>query len=326
MPIGKGPFRIDLQIKNVEVIDKEKGLLRFEIELDPTRYEQFDLDGKKAWRDKGSKIVLLEEELIEGWMRSMEVPIVQSPPTIKDLTAYFQEAKPRVKQLLSEELKIERGIDLSENFLELNKDKTMVFAVLYIDLVGSTEMSRTLGAEKMNKIVTVLSHEITLLINGYRGYVLKYTGDGLIGYFPAERNFPGMIDNAGDCAIVAWMFMREVLIPALVEQGYPEIGFRIGVDCGENQIVELGSKDIKNSRDLLGYTMNVAAKICGIAKKNQVLVGRAVYSNLHHVTRQKFFVTLTLPNTWQYRDTLFGDIYGVYQLDERRIGRALPAS
>jgi len=168
----------------LEVIFSGLALIRFEIELDPSRYEQIDLEGKKAWRDKGSKIVLLEEELIEGWMRSMEVPIVHSPPTITDLTAYFQEAKPRIKKLLSEEFKIERGIDLSESFLELNKDKTMVFAVLYIDLVGSTEMSRTLGTEKMNKVVTVLSHETTLLINGYRGYVLKYAGDGVIGISP----------------------------------------------------------------------------------------------------------------------------------------------
>jgi adenylate cyclase len=55
---------------------------------------------------------------------------------------------------------------------------------MYVDLVGSTNMSMTLPIDKLVTIIRAFSHEVTTVIQSHGGYVLKYVGEAVIAFFP----------------------------------------------------------------------------------------------------------------------------------------------
>lgn len=107
-------------------------------------------------------------------------------------------------------------------------------------------------------------------------------------------------------------FLLDVINPLFAENRLPQLRFRIGIDCGSVHILVLGAVKIKTVRDLLGYTVNIAAKICQIAEPNSIQIGESVYRNIH-VTRKKEFKKLDpLPPNWNYQDDSEKRVYGMY--------------
>ena len=91
-------------------------------------------------------------------------------------------------------------IDDSEKFLREHVFKKINMVVLYVDLVGSTTMTLELPAEKLATIVSSFSQEMASVIRLYKGLVLKFVGDAVIGYFNATDNTLLASDNAVNCA------------------------------------------------------------------------------------------------------------------------------
>jgi len=67
----------------------------------------------------------------------------------------------------------------------LNEDYRDV--VELVDLMDSTKLSRILPSDQFKRYIQIFSSEMTYLIDGYNGYVLKYAGDGVIGFFLPRR-------------------------------------------------------------------------------------------------------------------------------------------
>ena len=57
------------------------------------------------------------------------------------------------------------------------------FAILYIDIVGSTKLAMTLPVDKLAAIVRAFTHEMSLIVSAYGGYVLKFLGDAILAFF-----------------------------------------------------------------------------------------------------------------------------------------------
>ena len=55
--------------------------------------------------------------------------------------------------------------------------------VMFADLVGSTELSRTLDPEDLREINRAYQDTATAAIERYGGYVARYMGDGVLAYF-----------------------------------------------------------------------------------------------------------------------------------------------
>ena len=49
--------------------------------------------------------------------------------------------------------------------------------IMFVDLVGSTNMSMTLPVDKLVTIIRAFSYEVTSVIQSHCGYVLKYVGE-----------------------------------------------------------------------------------------------------------------------------------------------------
>ena len=99
-------------------------------------------------------------------------------------------------------------------------------------------------------------------------------GDAVIAVFPHGFNRYLTCDKSVECGKSMVMVLGEGINPILRKLKYPELSVKVGTDEGENVVVqyEYGQS---SPIDILGYGMNVAAKI---TEANGISVGEK-YSN-----------------------------------------------
>jgi adenylate cyclase len=202
--------------------------------------------------------------------------------------------------------------------------------ILHIDIVGSTKLSMTLPIERLSKIIQAFTQEMTKIIRLYGGYVLKYIGDAIIGFFNinTDNSYLPCI-NAINCAKTMIKVIKQGFNPVLNQYDYPEMGVRIGIDYGENVVVkylplsenvdnpkanELGNKiDIKKPiYDILGYTISITTKMTAYAKVDHIVVGQLIYDILSKEEQSYFSKVDVNPENWNYISDETGLIYKLY--------------
>ncbi len=207
--------------------------------------------------------------------------------------------------------------------------------ILHIDIVGSTKLSMTLPIERISKIIQAFTQEMTKVIRLYGGYVLKYIGDAIIGFFMVDTNnlyLPCI--NAINCAKTMIKVINQGFNPVLSQYDYPEMGVRIGIDYGENVVVKYltdsgntisfddgqpKKKPPKNTADskhiiydILGYTISIATKMTAYAKVDHIIVGQLIYDILSNEEQSYFTLIETSPENWNYISDETGTIYKLY--------------
>ena len=151
------------------------------------------------------------------------------------------------------------------------------------------------------------------VIRQHHGYVLKFVGDAVIGYFAADGNTLLAADNAVNCAKSMVSIIQKGINPILNQYDYPDLMIKVGVDFGQNIVVRYGA-DIENSHvDLMGPAMNIASKIQNMAKPNQILIGNDVFQRIHPTVQKDFVPISWEKGEWRYRSRTTGEIYNVFE-------------
>jgi len=231
-----------------------------------------------------------------------------------DFETMILETQKRVWGSLKKGYEYSGMADESEKFLRKNVFLKLDMVVLYVDLVGSTTMTLEMPSEKIAIIVSSFSQEMASVIRQHQGYVLKFVGDAVIGYFVAKGNSLLAADNAVNCAKSMISVIQKGINPILNQYDYPDLMVKIGIDFGQNIVVRYGSDAEHSHVDLMGPAMNIAAKIQNMAKPNQILIGSDVYQKLHPTSQKQFLEIIWKNNEWRFRSRLTGDIYKVYEL------------
>ncbi|MCE2506575.1 MAG: adenylate/guanylate cyclase domain-containing protein [Nitrosopumilaceae archaeon] len=201
----------------------------------------------------------------------------------------------------------------SDIFLRKNVFSKLDLVVIYVDLVGSTTMTLEMPEEKIAIIISSFAQEMADVIRQYEGYVLKFVGDAVIGYFDAQSNGLLASDNAVNCAKSMISVIQKGINPILNQYDYPDLMVKIGVDFGKNIVVRYGADEQQSQVDVMGPAMNIAAKIQAMAKPNQILIGRDVYQRLHPNLQRDFVEVVWRKDEWKYRSRVTGEIYKVYE-------------
>jgi class 3 adenylate cyclase len=241
-----------------------------------------------------------------------------------DAVVDHEEAVKMAQQRVWKALKVETRFELStkethEVLANLAKSKVKL-VILNIDLVGSTKMSMTLPVDRLAALVQAFTQEMSLTITAYGGHVLKYVGDAILAFFVAEGDpyLPSV--NSVNCARSMIKIIREGINPILNQYDYPEMSVRIGIDLGENVVVEYGwnthTMEGRQFRwphyDILGYTINVAAKMTSLAKPDQIVIGHMIYELLDDNQKTTFRHLEISPEVWGYLSDQTGSVYKVY--------------
>jgi len=239
---------------------------------------------------------------------------------VVDLDKAIKLAQERVWKALKVESRFDLSTEETQEILsKLAKTKVML-VILHIDLVGSTRLSSTLPADRLAAIVQAFTQEMSITITAYGGYVLKYVGDAILAFFLANDDKYLPCINAVNCARSMIKIVRAGINPILNQYDYPEINVRVGIDLGENVVVQYGwdthrvdGKKLQIPHyDILGYTINIATKMTTLAKPDQIVIGQMVYDVLDDRQKSTFHPLVISPEVWSYMSDYSQGIYRLY--------------
>jgi adenylate cyclase len=234
---------------------------------------------------------------------------------IVDSETLVSQTQDRLWRALKRRFQYDVSLQPGQEFLLNHVSTKLPLVIMYADLVGSTNMSMTLPADKLTTIIRAFTYEISQVIYNHKGYVLKYVGDAVISFFPASYNKLLACDRAVQCSKSMLTVVKNGINPILNQYDYPELNVKIGVDEGENVIVQYGH-DRSSPIDILGYCMNIAAKITSLTGANKVSIGQYVYEMLHPSIKARFSEVQFSSDEWRYTDRHTGQIYKVYSMSD----------
>ena len=208
-------------------------------------------------------------------------------------------------------------ISESDEFLREHVNEKIPMAVMFVDLVGSTDMSLSLPEEKVAMIVSSFAQEMAIAVKQHNGYTLKFVGDAVIGYF-IHKSALMASDNAISCAQNMIKIIEEGINPILNNYDYPDLFIKIGIDYGESMVMRYGKDKDRAHVDLLGPVMNIAAKVQNKARPQQIMIGEDVFNKIHPTTQKNFELKVWDKDSWNYRNRHTGKLYPVYASKTKR--------
>ena len=136
--------------------------------------------------------------------------------------------------------------------------------VLFCDMVGFTELANRVDPEILRGIIRCYEDQCAMCITRYEGYVYQRYGDGIVAFF----GYPLAHEGEAERAIHAGL----EIIAALSKLDVADVGrlaVRIGIATG---LVVVSSGEI----GAVGETMNLAARLQGIAQPGSIVVSEPV--------------------------------------------------
>jgi class 3 adenylate cyclase/sporulation protein YlmC with PRC-barrel domain len=242
--------------------------------------------------------------------------IANTTVDIVDSETLVTQTQDRMWKALEGHYRYDSSLKDSQGFLLNHVNSKIPLVIMYADLVGSTNMTMTLPVEKMVTIIRAFTYEMTCIVRSYGGYVLKYVGDAVIAFFPSGYNKLLACDKAVQCAKSMITVIKNGINPILNKYDYPELGVKIGIDEGENVIVQYGH-DKSSLIDILGYSMSITAKITSLTNPNKITIGKDVYDILHPEIKSKFTEIKYNAGNWKYADRRTGRLYKLYTLPRK---------
>ena len=204
------------------------------------------------------------------------------------------------------------AIARSDKFLRKHDSQRLPMFVVYVDLVGSTKMSSELDPEIFNTIIRVFSQEMAYVIEHFDGYVLKFVGDAVLGYFLASEKVAFVANKTIMCAKTMQLVIKNAINPLLENKNYPKLKIKITLDFGNCSIIRYGSDRNLSHIDLIGLTLNLAAKMQQKTQPDQITIGDHVYEKLNYKNKRYFFKIKTDPKSWFYHDLGKEKQYSIY--------------
>ncbi len=221
----------------------------------------------------------------------------------------------RVERTLKQGPPIDLSTIKCNQYLRRHINNKTRLVVLCVDLVGSTKLTLSLTSQELISIINNFSTEMSMLISGYGGYVLKYVGDAVIGIFPADFDSQKACINSIMCAKTMLNIINQVINPVFSNK-LPLIEIKIGIDLGDSMIVLYGKNVEIAHIDIIGSSISIAAKITALAKPNQILISENIFDTIVEIPKDISFKKLDTENrNWAYKNIKTNKILNVYVLN-----------
>lgn len=307
-------MRIDFDMELIDS-DKSTNQVLLKLTLNPERYELVEKDGNELYRDKFTDFYFPSELIGKLLEQSEKLQPQYSPHSLDNPEEYFKNRLREIKGYFNKDVSVDEFIaNEEENFLEKNINSEMDFVFLSVDIVNSTEISRTLDTSLSSEIKNLFLTEMGLLLLRFNGKVLKYVGDEVLAYFH-NPDLLGKTDNAINCASIMRIFVQEVINPFLKSKGFDEIKIRIGIDLGDAKVKKIAIQTGNPSIDILGFTIDLTSKIQKQATPNQILVGESATDFAYTYWRKKL-KEIKKPKNWNVNYGGTNKNYRLFSLED----------
>jgi len=155
--------------------------------------------------------------------------------------------------------------------------------VLFMDVVGSTALSRQLDPEDIQTIIDGALQRLTAIVNDHQGRVLQYAGDSLLAVFGAREAREDDPERAVRCGLAIVREAQQIGAEVRAASRDGDFNVRVGIHTGS---VLLGG-GVDDTSTIRGIAVNIAARMEQTAPVGGV---RISHETQQHV-RGKFELT-----------------------------------
>lgn len=144
--------------------------------------------------------------------------------------------------------------------------------VLFCDLAGFTKWCEAHDAEQVGRVLNMYLGAMTEIVFAHGGTVDKFIGDAIMCIFGAPFMMPDDPLRAVRCAIEMRKSFRALVESGAAGEAARGLDVHIGVNTGKVVAGTVGSPQ-RMEYTALGDTVNIAARLEGVAKAGQVIIG-----------------------------------------------------
>lgn len=189
-------------------------------------------------------------ELTDADLKELGVPLGPRRKLLKAIAALAAEAKP-----------------VSTREAMPSEAERRQLTVMFVDLVGSTELSARLDPEDMREVIRAYQDTCTGVITRFEGFVAKFMGDGVLAYF----GYPRAHEDEAERAVRAGLALAES-VGKLVTPAGRFLEARIGIATGRVVVGDLVGEGASQEKAVVGETPNLAARLQEFGAPGRVVV------------------------------------------------------
>src|SRR6516165_9147144 len=130
--------------------------------------------------------------------------------------------------------------------------------VMFCDLVGSTALSVRFDPEDLREMIGAYHRAVAEVLTRFGGFVAKYMGDGVLGYF----GYPQAHEDDAERAVRAGLAVIDAV--SALSLSTP-LAVRLGIASGLVVVGDLIGEGTAQERGIVGETPNLAARLQAIA-------------------------------------------------------------
>ncbi len=172
--------------------------------------------------------------------------------------------------------------------------------VVFVNLIGLPELVDHVEAGQERDIVNTLSQTVARINASVesRGGVLKkvtyhISGSDMVIYFGVLNAHTNDQERAVSAALEIRDIIQSIKVPSVGGERV-EATCQIGINLGSAFSAEVGEPNGRREFNLLGDTVNVAARLMDRAEPNQILLSEPVYEKIKDIFPSEYLGDISL--------------------------------
>ena len=172
-------------------------------------------------------------------------------------------------QAVGHRRKILDAIGLTEARAPASAERRQL-TLVFVDLVGSTDLSRRLDPEELHEIMRAYQNTVAGEITRLGGHVAKFLGDGVLAYF----GWPQASEDATERAVRAGLAVVTAVGGISASAG-SLLAARVGIATGLVVVGDLLGEGAAKEEAVTGETPNLAARLQQAAEPGSVVIANS---------------------------------------------------
>jgi class 3 adenylate cyclase/pimeloyl-ACP methyl ester carboxylesterase len=151
--------------------------------------------------------------------------------------------------------------------MRLTEAERRQLTVMFVDMVGSTALSRRLDPEELSALIRAYQNAVAGEVARFEGHAAKLMGDGVLCYF----GWPKAHEDAAEQAVRAGLAVAQAVDGLQAPDG-GYLAARVGIATGLVVVGDLVGEGAAQERAVAGETPNLAARLQAAAQPGEVLI------------------------------------------------------
>lgn len=178
----------------------------------------------------------------------------------------------KIRSVLNKVVSKEVAEEILKSTLHLGGEDRII-TMLFSDIRGFTKLSENLAPQVVITMINTYMTKMSRIIETEGGCIDKYVGDEIMALYGAPVAHPDHALRAISSAILMVEKLRAWNKERSAEKRLP-IEMGIGIHTGLVVVGNMGAEDRLNYT-VLGSSVNLASRLCGVAKPMQILISES---------------------------------------------------